>query len=109
MHCVIPSPSLDMKNAPRISEGEHYVGLMDLTGEAEFETGLRSSLSCSRCSFSPPLFISHPSLSIHLPLIPPCFSPLESLCSLLPFQSTTATTVSVPAKNRLFRVKVSFI
>lgn len=97
MHCVIPSPLLDMKNAPRISEGEHYVGLMDLTGEAEFETGLRSS------------FISHPSLSIHLPLIPPCFSPLESLCSLLPFQSTTAATVSVPAKNRLFRVKVSFI
>lgn len=53
VHCVIPISPLDMKNAPQIQKGEHYVGLVDLTGEAEFETGLQPSLTCSHRSFSP--------------------------------------------------------
>lgn len=76
VHCVIPISPLDMKNAPRNQKREHYVGLTDLTGEAEFETGLRSSLSLFRCSFSPALYLLIPSLPLYFLLYvsnPPCF------------------------------------
>lgn len=65
VHCVIPiSPGWHEKRFAD-SEGEHYVGFMDLTGEAEFETGLRLSLGCSRCSFPSPLYLFIP---LSLPL-----------------------------------------
>lgn len=77
VHCVIPISPLDMKNAPWNQKREHYVGLTDLTGEAEFETGLRSSLSRFRCSFSPTsLYLLIPSLPLYFLLYvpnPPCF------------------------------------
>lgn len=57
VHCVIPISPLDMKNAPWNQKREHYVGLTDLTGEAEFETGPRSSLSLFFAVLSLPLSI----------------------------------------------------
>lgn len=64
---------------------------MDLTGEAEFETGLQSSLSCSRFSLSFHPVSSHLLLSTPLPL---------SLSLLHLFSLTlSATTLSEPAKS----------
>lgn len=108
-----PSPRLTRETFHGF-RGEHYVGLMDSTGEAEFETGPRSSLSCSRCSSSPLPF--HPSLLHSFPryfflyisrsLLPVFVSfypssqllspqPPLSFSSLMPFQSTTAKILSV--------------
>lgn len=109
VHCVIPISPLDMKNALWNQKREHYVGLTDLTGEAEFETGA-TSLSCFRCSFSPALCLLIPSLPLYFLLyIPPppfvlvfvAIHPHFSLCrsSVLPLQSTTAATMPVPAKS----------
>lgn len=79
---------------------------MDLTGEAEFETGLHSSLTCSRRSLSS-LYLSdllyfflYISLSFLFGLPPSLLLLFLSLSSPLPFQSTTAATVPVPALKK---------
>lgn len=117
VHCVIPISPLDMKNALWNQKREHYVGLMDLTGEAEFETGT-TSLSCFRCSFSPALYLLIPSLPLYFllyipphsslflsPFIPisPCVSP-----PYCPFRVQLQLLCQCQ-QNRLFTVKVSFI
>lgn len=111
VHCVIPISPPDIKNAPRTQRGEHYVGLMDSTGEAEFETGLQSSLSCSRCSFS--LFIpSSPPFCTHLSSIFPTasLSILFLFIHLLKDFFFFFCGASASKKKKcLFRVKVSFI
>ena len=57
------------------SEGEHYVGLVDLTGEAEFETGVTVVLELLSLLFLSSLYLSIPLflyISLFLsPSIPP--------------------------------------
>lgn len=126
VHCVIPISPLDMKNAPWIQMGNImwvsciWLAMQNLRRGFSRPWVALTALSPPSLSFLPlshpqslcnsfytshphfsPFFLSHSSL---LPL----FLPL-SLSSPLPFQSTTAATVPVPAKNRLFRIKVSFI
>lgn len=121
VHFVISISPLDMKNAPRHQKREHYVGLMDLTGEAEFEMGLKSSLSCFRCSFSPALCLLIPSLPPysllyilpHSSLFLSPFIPYSTLspCVSLPYRPfrVQMQLLCLCQQNRLFTVRVSFI
>lgn len=105
VHCVIPISPLDIKNVPQTQKGKRNVALMDLTAEAEFETGLPSTLVAlallSLLSLHLFIRVYHPH-SIHLSFIstPICFSPSLCLPSLLPFQSTTGAIVCMPARKK---------
>lgn len=121
VHFVISISPLDMKSAPRHQKREHYVGLIDSTGEAEFETGLKSSLSCFLLLFlSPPSVFWSPSLPLfsHLYISPRSslflspFIPSLSPCVSLPYRSRLQSEMHpmcLCQQNRLFAVKLSFI
>lgn len=114
VRCVIPISPLDIKNAPRIQRGNIMLVSWIWLARQNLRRGYTRPW-ISLLFFFHPRSLCTPSCTptSHFSLIFVSLCPV-SLSSLLPFQTTTAATVSVPAKkeekkNCLVRVKVSYV
>lgn len=112
VHCVIPISPPDMKNARRIQRGNIMSVSWIWLARQNLRRGYSrpwvalTALSLPSLSFHPSLpssFLLSTSFNTSPPYFSLVLSPLHippSLSSLLPFQSTTAATVPLPAKKK---------